>query len=288
MRAISGVTTESIGGDIMAWLTLITGLLRGKSVQKEPAPQDLDDDISDEEEEQWDEHFFDETCRKRDAFWSTVGQTEGDVLAHLISPSFTGGADWPTTRQAYRVVRRDGTIIIATDGLSDPFRGVAGGENGFELELFIETPDIDPEHAGEPGDISNIGKSWAFEVIQKVASTVAEAGGINGQLDRYSVLSVELPGVSQSHAVQTQVPMRFITQDDCIGVLIGAPKQDFPTQISDTPLSPVRVVPVTIITAAELEHIRENGANERGAIANQLARRGPAHVSTFMRAEALP
>ncbi len=264
----------------------LKGLFRPKDEQGATGQRVIEPEASDQDE-QWDEEFFEESCQKRDRFWETVGRVETDVLAHLISPSFTGGPEWPTTRQAYRVVRRKNTTIIATDGLSDPFSGVSGGENGFELELFIETPDIDPVHAGRAGDVSNISKSWAFEIIQNVAGTVASAGNINTQLDRYQVLSVEVPGVSQSHAVQTQVPKRFVTSDDCIGILIGAPRQDFATEIADMPLSPVRIVPVTIITAAELDHIRANGADERIALAQKLADMGIANVSTFMRGDAL-
>lgn len=271
----------------MAFLKFLTGLFGSKQDDGRLETGALPAEPTAEEEEQWDEHFFEETCRKRDRFWAAVGEVETDVLSHLISPSFTGGPDWPTTRQAYRIVRRKDTTIIATDGLSDPFRGVAGGENGFELELFIETPDIDPAHAGQAGDIGSIGKSWAFEVLQNVAGTVAGAGGINEQLDRYTVLSVEVPGVSQSHAVQTQVPKRFITDDDCIGVLIGAPNPDFQTEIADMPLSPVRIVPITIITAAELDHIRANGAAERMELVEKLTASGVANVSAFTRPNVL-
>ncbi|WP_421358891.1 suppressor of fused domain protein [Agrobacterium rosae] len=271
----------------MALFKFIAGLFRPKEDNKASNQDVVETELTAAEEEQWDEHFFQESCLKRDQFWEAVGQVETDVLTHLISPSLTGGPEWPTTRQAYRVVRRKNTMIIATDGLSDPFRGISGGENGFELELFIETPDVYPDHAGQAGDIASIGKSWAFEIIQNVAGTVAGAGGINEQLDRYTVLSVEVPGVSQSHAVQTQVPKRFITDDDCIGILIGAPKQNFGTEITDMPLSPVRIIPITVITAAELDYIRANGANERIALSEKLTESGIGNVSAFMRPDVI-
>lgn len=239
------------------------------------------------EDDQLDDSFFEESCVKRDRFWENVGTVESDVLSHLISPTFTGGPHWPTTRQAYRIIRREGSIIIATDGLSDPFQDVCGGGNGFESELFIETPDIDPDHAGEPGDITGISKSWAFELIQNVAGTIAGAGGINDRLDRFTVLSIEIPGVSQSHSVATQMPKRFITQDDCIGIMIGAPKPDFPSEIADMPLSPVRIVPVTIMTAAELEHVRTSGPEARITLAAKLLEHGAGHIASFTRPDVL-
>src|SRR5476649_1427459 len=50
-----------------------------------------------------------------DRHWQAVGTVERDVLTYMISPSFTGGPHWPSTRQAYRVVRRDGSIVLATE-----------------------------------------------------------------------------------------------------------------------------------------------------------------------------
>jgi hypothetical protein len=214
---------------------------------------------------------FNESFNRRYEFWRGVGDLEDDVITHLISPSFTGGPSWPTTRQAYRVVRRpSGAIVIATDGLSDPFSGVSGSGNGFEMELFVETADIAPELIGGPGDVSPLSRSWAFELVSHVAGTVAGAGGIVPQLDRYGVLSMELPGVSQSSSIAVQIPASYVTADDALGILIGAPAPDFPTSIEGMPLSPVRVVPIVVVTARELELLRAGGAKARTDVAAEL------------------
>lgn len=223
---------------------------------------------------------FEQSWQKRDAFWAGVGSVEKDVLGHLISPGLMGGPQWPTTRQAYKVVRRAHSIVIATDGLSDPFEDGRKG-NGFGMELFVETADILPAHAGRPGDISRLSESWAFELVSHVAGTVARVGGISAQLDQYGVLSMELPGVSQSHAIGKQVPARYVTADDSLGVLIGMPVEGFSAAVEGMPLSPVRMVPVTIITAAELEALRTGGADARRALAEELARQGRHHRSSL-------
>ncbi len=223
---------------------------------------------------------FEQSWQKRDAFWASIGAVETDVLGHLISPGLMGGPQWPTTRQAYKVVRRGGSIIIATDGLSDPFADGRQG-NGFGMELFVETGDIQPDHAGQPGDISKLSQSWAFELVSHVAGTVASAGGVTAQLDQYGVLSMELPGVSQSHVIGKQLPAHYVTEDDSLGILIGVPVEGFPAVIEDMPLSPVRMVPVTIITAAELEALRAGGAAARRALAEELAKRGTYHRSSL-------
>lgn len=219
-----------------------------------------------------------------DRHWRAVGTVEQDVLAYFISPSLSGGPYWPSTRQAYRVVRRGDSIILATEGLSDPFDDAEGMGNGFEMELFIETADI-PVHARGPvGEVNPFQRSWAFELLEHVAKTVADAGGITHQLEQYGALSLECPGVSQSHHMKDQLPQHFITADDSTGVLLGAPEADFPTRLDDMPLSPVSLVPVVLITASELEYVRAGGRAAREDLVIRLKAAGVRHMSSLQRA----
>jgi len=218
-----------------------------------------------------------------DRHWKSVGTVERDVLSYIISPSFRGGPYWPSTRQAYRVVRRRGAIILATEGLSDPFDDAEGLGNGFEMELFLETCDI-PEHAQGPlGEVDPFKRSWAFELIEHVAKTVADADGITHQLERYGVLSLELPGFSQSHHMSDQLPKLFVTEDDCTGVLLGGPEPDFSTRLDGMPLSPVTLVPVVLITASELEYVRAGGRDAREDLVSRLKTAGVGHTSSLYR-----
>lgn len=219
-----------------------------------------------------------------DRHWGSVGTVERDVLSYIISPSFSGGPYWPSTRQAYRVIRRGDKVIIATEGLSDPFDDAEGIGNGFEVELFIETADI-PEHARGPlGEVDPFKRSWAFELVEHVAKTVAGAGGITHQLEQHGALSLEIPGFSRSHHMSDQLPELFVTDDDSTGVLLGAPEPDFPTQLDDMPLSPVRLVPVVLITAPELEYVRSGGRSAREELVSRLKAAGIGHMSSLHRA----
>lgn len=251
-------------------------LVEPDAVETMPPPE--------EGQEGWDSDAAEESYRARDRYWASIGRVESDVLTHLISPGLTGGPAWPTTRQAFRVIRREGTTIIATDGLSDPFDGVRGGGNGYRMELFIETADIDPALAGEPGDISRLGQSWAFELLQQVSGTVANAAGITHQLDRHRVLSMEIPGFSQAHVLPAQLPARFATADDSLGVLLGQPAPDFPLEVPGMPLSPVVMVPVVLVTASELEFLRAGGAEARRDLAARLGATQAGHGSSLTRA----
>jgi hypothetical protein len=219
-----------------------------------------------------------------DRHWNAVGTSERDVIAYMISPSFMGGPDWPSTRQAYRVVRRSDSILLATEGMSDPFDGVEGLGNGLEMELFIETSDIPPHARGSLGDVDPLKNSWAFELLEHIGKMVANAGGFIERLNKYGVMSVEIPGFSLSHHMSDQLPKHFVTEDDCTGVLLGGPDPDFPTRLDDMPLSPVRLVPMVLITASELEYVRKGGQAEREDLVSRLKAAGVGHMSRLNRA----
>jgi len=223
-----------------------------------------------------------DTQAAMDRHWSGIGQVETDVIAYLIPPAFQGGPAWPTIRQAYRVVRRPGSIIIATDGMSDPYDDDSG-ENGFGMELFIETADIPAEFAGTSGNVADLKHSWAFEMLEHLAGMIARSGGIRDRLEEIGSMSSETPGVSESHAVAAQVPDRFKSADDSIGVLFGLPKPDFPDLVEDTPFRPVRLVPVVVITAAELEFVRAGGPDARHDLVERLAALPSGHRSDLKR-----
>jgi hypothetical protein len=230
------------------------------------------------------ERAFQATVRARNRYWAAVGAVESDVVAHAVSPSLTGdGPDWPTTRQAYMVIRRNHSIILATDGMADPFTILKGKGNGFGMELFLETSDIPAELAGETGNLGRIIESWAFELLRDTAYSVAERGGIVPVLAKYDVMSMEFSNARGSLTISKQVPGRFITEDDCIGVLIGGPDPDFPTRIEDTPLSPVRMAPVVPITAAELEYVRQGGPDARRELVARLAASPSGHRADLNR-----
>lgn len=226
--------------------------------------------------------LLDQTQSAMDRHWASVGQVEDDVIAYMIPPGLQGGPDWPTVRQAYRVVRRPDTVIISTDGMSDPYMD-DDGENGFGMEVFIETADIPAELSGAPGDVASLKHSWAFELLEHAAGLVASNGGFRDRLDSVGSISSECSGVSGSHSVGAQVPARFVTGDDSVGLLLGGPEPDFPSLVTDTPMRSVRLVPLVVLTAAELEFVRAGGPEARRELANRLAARPRGHLSDLKR-----
>ncbi len=74
------------------------------------------------------EEMLEASARAREECWQQIGTLEPLVLSHLVNPALIGGPRWPAMRQAFRVVRRpNGNVIIASDGLSDPFDDISLG-----------------------------------------------------------------------------------------------------------------------------------------------------------------
>ena len=223
------------------------------------------------------------TCAARDRRWASIGRLEEDGIGYLIAPGLIGGPPWPTLRQAYRVIRTPTSIVLATEGLADPFEDNEPAINGFGMELFIETRDIPADLSGTVGDISAMKNSWAFALLENVGRMVADAGGLAPQLERHGSLSVELPGLGEHESLAQQVPSRFITDDKTVGVILGAPLPTYPTLIEDTPLSPVRLIPVVLLTAAELERLRAGSAETRHELVARLGASQTGHFSDLGR-----
>ena len=74
------------------------------------------------------EELLEKSSKAREQLWEHLGSLEPLVLSHLVNPSLSGGPKWPALRQSFRLVRRDnGNVILASDGLSDPFDDVTLG-----------------------------------------------------------------------------------------------------------------------------------------------------------------
>lgn len=225
------------------------------------------------------------TCEGRDRFWSSVGEVEPDFISYLISPGLMGGPHWPTTRQAFRVIRRTTSVIVASDGLADPFDGTDPYGNGFETELFIETASLPAETMTEPG-VEAFKTSWPFVLVENVARVVADAGGIRHDLDELGVISAELPGMALHPVIAEQIPQRFIAENETLGVLIGVPATTVPALMLDMPNATVRVPPIVLMTAAELGHVRAGGANARRQLLAHLAAHD-SHICSLERPSAV-
>jgi hypothetical protein len=209
------------------------------------------------------------TAAARLAAWSSWGRVDADVIAHLLNPAFMGGPAWPNLREAFVTARQDLELLIASDGLSDPFPNPEAGDgNGYGLEVFAVT--VDP--VAEPA------RSWLFDIVWQTSQNAAADGGLAGLLDQLGLVSIELYDVAipPSHAE------RFVSVDGRVGALLGLAGPPPPARI-DGPLSPIRLVNAKLLTLAELDFVVREGEAGRAELAARFTAQGLPLVSSLDR-----
>lgn len=199
------------------------------------------------------------TCAARDAFYSTLGTLDADVLAPLVNPSFMGGPRWPSLRQAWRVIRRADSIMIASDGLSDPFED---DDDIFEPRgHLLEVCVVFPPAALDGQDIS---ASWLFDLVYQVSQNVADHGSIDLLVERHGSVSLALD--------LQQPPAGLENRYEQVGVLLTRGAGQLPAQF-DTPYGPVMLLVATVLQPGELDAISDadDKAQARAVLVGQLA-----------------
>lgn len=190
--------------------------------------------------------------------WATWGAVDDDVLTHLVNPAFMGGPKWPALRQAYRIVRRPGGVLVASDGLSEPFDDEEPPRvNGVQLEVFGTSAD-----AKTPAQ-----EQVVFNAVWNLAQLCAEAD-VAERLDELGVISTELHlEMPESHHA------KFVNDAGRTGALIGLPVAPLPEQVRG-PLSRIRLVSLTLLTLPELEFVVRGKAEGRNTLAAKLVKAG--------------
>lgn len=215
-------------------------------------------------------------CAARDAFYATLGEVDADVLAPLVNPAFMGGPRWPSLRQAWRVIRRADSILIASDGLSDPFEDDDDVfvPRGHLLEVCIEAP----LSAFDGGAVQ---ASWLFDVIYQVSQNVADHGSIDLLVQRHGSVSMALE-------VQ-DAPKGLEEENGQVGVLLAQGTATIPPSLG-TPHGAVMLLTATVLQPAEMAHIGEaaDKAQSRRDLAAALAASPTGHWSVASRQAVIP
>jgi hypothetical protein len=203
----------------------------------------------------------------RRRYWSRLGTVDADVLGQLIASRFIPDMPvWPSGREVYLVVRRENTVILATDGLSDPDDGEFRDRNGYGLEVFIEAP--------AAALTTPIGSPY-LDVLIQVARNIAYSGGIVEPWSKYQLLSMELP---------TEKPdARLVNDEGHHILLLGMPGFDQVPAIEGMPLSQTKAMAVTIVHPDDFAKVAREGGQGRVRLAAALAQSGHGHVSDFAR-----
>ncbi|WP_338678628.1 hypothetical protein OPV09_15050 [Janthinobacterium sp. TB1-E2] len=215
-------------------------------------------------------------CAARDAFYATLGAVDADVLAPLVNPAFMGGPRWPSLRQAWRVIRRNDSILIASDGLSDPFEDDDDVfvPRGHLLEVCIEAP----PSAFNGGPVQ---ASWLFDLVYQVSQNVADHGSIDLLVQRHGSVSMALD--------LQDAPKGLEDENEQVGVLLAQGASTIPSSFG-TPYGEVMLLTLTALQPAELAYIceAEDKAQARRDLAAALAASPAGHWSVAQRPAVIP
>jgi hypothetical protein len=210
------------------------------------------------------------TQRALEAAWSAWGTLDPLVLTHILNPSLMGGPRWPGMRQAYRVVRRGGATLLASDGLADPFDPPGPQDvNGLGLEVYAVTSD----------PLDAIPGSWLWGVVWNTAQLAASHGGLAALLDELGVITTELYDV----AIPEEHRARFVNAEGRVGVLLGLEDASITARVAG-PRSSIRLVNATLLTRDELAHVLDRGDAGRQELAQRLRSQGAPLISALGRA----
>jgi hypothetical protein len=172
-------------------------------------------------------------------------------------------------RQAFVKVETPNSVILASDGLSDPFDDMEEPNQGFGLECYLESDDPTLRKS-----IADLKQTWQFQLVYEVAQNFAHHGGVKELLEQYGVLSMEFSLIN--------VPEPFRDEEGRVGVLLGLESNQIPTSIIG-PASDIRLVSIKILTSQELQYISQHGAAGRKKLAQLFREQGSHHLSTLNR-----
>lgn len=213
------------------------------------------------------------TYAARDLYWSNLGETDPELLQVPVPSDSPMAANWPDADPTFRLVRTENSLIIATEGLSDPFRPGRGAEdaNGFGLELFIEVI------GWQTLSLDRVEASWALSALTHVAQIAAKMGCLAAALEKHGRMTVELP--------RSAAPKKWREAGASIhpGAVLGMPVPPGRNQIGGMPLSPVRAIAVTLIFPEELDDCLQGGSAARATLADDLMTTGQGHFSNPQR-----
>ena len=217
---------------------------------------------------------FEESCKKRDELWASVGTLDNNVIAPLVNPAIMGGPAWPSLRQAYNIIHLGDGTILASDGLSDPYGNMDeipenGEYQGLGLEFYIQTHDS--------LRVSDTG-SWQLRLLMNVSNFAADDGSLINSFANGNTFSISLanPGL----------PDQFVHPDGYIGALLGMPNPMVPSSL-ELPIQAIRFINIKLLTVTELTYVMEHGKEGRNNLEALFQKQPDALYSTIERQSVL-
>jgi hypothetical protein len=183
----------------------------------------------------------------------------GVALTSLLGP-LGEGPEWPAG-PAWRAIRREGRVLIFSDGLSDPWVDRKLPETGLGLEVYVDSP-ASGLAAGAP--LVNAVDTWLFPMIAEVSHLLAGRSTIRSSLLGGGLGSLEF----MIDHLKDGLGHR--------GALLNPGPDGMPATIL-LPGGQVGLVAVTLLMPSELLYLRRGGSREE--LARRLRQAGVGHWS---------
>ena len=227
------------------------------------------------------EAAYQRTLQLRNETWNRFGKLDDTVISFIINPGFMGGSMWPGIRQAYVASRRSDAVLLATDGLADPYtESDAPRVNGHGVEYYAIT--TDPELVNYE-IITDLAGTWLYTLVSGMAELTCQRPGVGEALDRFGTMSVEL----NPSAIPDEYRDTFVTSRGGVGALINLTDESTVPAALDGPWSTIRLVNLKLLTAAETDFIAtgdpQRDIANRGELVERLRRQGDLLVSSLRR-----
>lgn len=220
--------------------------------------------------------------RDREATLARLGRLSDQILARTapIRPTDAGPElfFWPgRATGAIRIVHRAESVLLCTDGLSDPWSPELHPDRPrvrFDMELALEVPN----HSLDGTDDEAIAESWLPDLLWSLTDwVVAERHDVKGRLIRFDCITLAAPRVLGLEAL--------VGRNGYLGVLVGIPYggHDLGMQAVLAPLGgedAVWLLPVKLLTADEYDWaIAVPDSARTVELAEAFLRRGDRHLS---------
>jgi len=193
-----------------------------------------------------DDPAYEEAAAARRAFWQGRGALQVGFAAERETANIYNQTKWFGPHRRILAIDAPGKLILATDGLSTPWAGIADPENGVECELYMEFDAATLDEAG----ISN----WANLLIN-IGDLMADGHRVARDVEKHG--AILFCRLTEDYAPLTRI-MLSRTAD----------------RIEGLPFGSVPVILATPIAEAEIE--RQDLSDDWGATAarHALAKRG--------------
>lgn len=204
--------------------------------------------------------LYDQTNDARNRLFGSPGKVDPDVIGHIINPAFTEGPQWPSLRQAFSIIRSDESVMIASNGPSDPFQDMAEPNNGFKLEVIAETTE---KLVADPSG------NWLFKLVHAVSQQAVHSGQVADFVATHGVITMEL--YAEDCGLE-----ELQNSEGMAGVMPGVEKPGMPKRIK-FPTEEITLVTIQILTPDELDYVSEKRLEGRNHVHELLQKKGIYH-----------